>query len=50
MYVLIVGVIGWVIGWVIDAVPDWLAITLIAVGAIGSAAVRRLAPATDRET
>jgi hypothetical protein len=41
MYVLIVGVIG----WVIDAVPDWLAITLIAAGAIGSAVVRRFAPA-----
>lgn len=42
-YVLIVGIIG----WVIDAIPDWLAITMIAVGAIGSAIVRRLAPATE---
>lgn len=46
MYVLIVGVVG----WVIDAVPDWLAITLIAVGAVGSAVVRRFAPATESET
>lgn len=46
MYVLIVGVIG----WVIDAVPDWLAITMIAAGAIGSAVVRRFAPAADSET
>lgn len=43
MYVLIAGVIG----WVIDAVPDWLAVTLIVVGAAASAALRRLAPATD---
>jgi hypothetical protein len=39
-----------VIGWVIDAVPDWLAITLIAVGATGSAVRRRFAPATDSES
>jgi hypothetical protein len=45
MYVLIVGVIG----WVIDAVPGWLAITMIAVGATGSALVRRFAPSTDSE-
>lgn len=43
MYVVVVGVIG----WVIDEVDDWLAITLIAAGAIGSAVVRRFAPATD---
>ncbi|BBX01958.1 hypothetical protein [Mycolicibacterium moriokaense] len=42
-YVLIVGIIG----WVIDAIPDWLAVTMIAVGAIGSAVVRRFAPKTD---
>ncbi len=46
MYVLIAGVIG----WVIDAVADWLAITMIAAGAIGSAAVRRFAPAADSDT
>ncbi len=46
MYVLIVGVIG----WVIDAIPDWLAITMIAAGAIGSAVVRRFAPAGDGKT
>jgi hypothetical protein len=45
MYVLVAGVIG----WVIDAIPDWLAITLIAGGAIGSAALRRLAPPTVSE-
>jgi hypothetical protein len=44
MYVLIVGIIG----WAIDAIPDWAAITMIAGGAIGSAAVRRFAPATDQ--
>jgi hypothetical protein len=43
MYVLIAGVIG----WVIDEIPDWLAITLIAAGAVGSAVVRRLAPASE---
>jgi len=43
MYVLIAGVIG----WVIDEIPDWLAITMIAVGAVGSALVRRFAAATD---
>lgn len=46
MYVLIVGIIG----WAIDAIPDWAAITMIAAGGIGSAAVRRFAPATDTET
>lgn len=45
MYVLIVGIIG----WAIDAVPDWLAITMMAAGAIGSAVVRRFAPATESE-
>jgi hypothetical protein len=43
MYVLIAGVIG----WVIDEIPAWLAVTLIAVGVTGSAAVRRFAPAAD---
>lgn len=43
MYVLIVGIIG----WVIDEVPDWVAITMIAAGAIGSAIVRRFAAATN---
>ncbi len=46
MYVLIVGIIG----WPIDEVPDWLAVTMIVVGAIGSAVVRRFAPATDSKT
>ena len=46
MYVLIVGVIG----WLIDEVDDWLAVTLIVVGAVGAAAVRRFAPATDSKT
>ena len=45
MYVLIVGIIG----WAIDAVPDSVAMTMIAAGAIGSAVVRRFAPATDSE-
>ena len=46
MYVLVVGVIG----WLIDEVDDWLAVTLIVVGAAGVAAVRRFAPATDSQT
>ncbi|MGZ5379893.1 MAG: hypothetical protein ACXWD8_18435 [Mycobacterium sp.] len=46
MYVLVVGVIG----WLIDEVDDWLAVTLIVVGAVGAAAVRRFAPATDSKT
>jgi hypothetical protein len=46
MYVLIVGVIG----WVIDAVPEWVAITMIVAGATGSAVVRRFAPAAEGET
>lgn len=45
MYILIVGIIG----WVIDEVPEWIAITMIAVGAVGSAIVRRFAPATDSD-
>jgi hypothetical protein len=44
MYVLVAGVIG----WAIDEIPDWLAITLIVGGAIGSLALRRLVPATDK--
>lgn len=45
MYVLIVGIVG----WVIDEIPDWLAITMIAAGAVGSAVVRRIAPTTDSD-
>jgi hypothetical protein len=46
MYVLIAGVIG----WAIDEIPDWLAITLVAVGAIGAVVARRFAPATGKKT
>jgi hypothetical protein len=45
MYVLITGIIG----WVFDEVPDWLGITLIVVGAIGVAALRKFAPSAERE-
>lgn len=41
-YVLVTAVIG----WIIEAVPDWLAITLIVVGIAGSAVMRRIAPVT----
>ena len=45
MYILITGIIG----WVIDEVPDWVAITLIVVGGLGSAALRKFAPTAARE-
>lgn len=44
-FVLIVGIVG----LVIDAVPDWPGITLIVVGAAGSAALRKFAPSAERE-
>ncbi len=40
---------GAIIGLVIDEVPMWLGISLIVVGAVGSAALRKFAPATNRK-
>jgi hypothetical protein len=44
-FVMVTGIVG----WVSDAVPDVVAIVLIAVGVVGSAAIRRFVPA-DVET
>ena len=45
-FVMVTGIIG----WVSDAVPDALAITLIAVGVIGSAAMRKFFPSPAEPT
>lgn len=45
-YVLTVGIIG----LVIDEIPKWLAITLIAAGALSAAAIRRARPPTGRKS
>jgi hypothetical protein len=45
-FVMVTGIVG----WVSDAVPDAVAITLIAVGVVGSAAMRRLFPTATETT
>jgi hypothetical protein len=45
-YVMVTGIVG----WVSDAVPDAVAITLIAVGVVGSAAMRRFFPSDAEST
>jgi hypothetical protein len=42
-FVMVTGIVG----WVSDAVPDAVAITLIVVGGVGSAAMRRFFPAAE---
>jgi hypothetical protein len=45
-FVMVTGIVG----WVSDAVPDAVAITLIAMGVVGSAAMRRLFPTATETT